>query len=163
MDFALSDEQEALAGAERAWLAKNDPIAARRPGIDDGPARTTAAGVRHLAESGLIGLLTQDAGGTQVDLAVLVEEHGRAASPLPVAELAIATRLLERLDHPAYEAAESGAELVVPALTSLENPALHAQIDGTRLRLRGTTAPVTAFVDASIGSRMPSAHSAGAS
>jgi len=148
VDFALSDEQEALAGAERAWLAKNDPIAARRPGIDDGPARTTAAGVRHLAESGLIGLLTQDAGGTQVDLAVLVEEHGRAASPLPVAELALATRLLEQLDHPAYEAAESGAELVVPALTSLENPALHAQIDGTRLRLRGTTAPVTGLIDA---------------
>ncbi len=52
MDFALSDEQEALAEAERAWLTKNDPIAARRPVIDDGPARTTPEGVQHLAESG---------------------------------------------------------------------------------------------------------------
>lgn len=148
MDFALSDEQEALAEAERAWLTKNDPIAARRPGIDDGPARTTPAGVRHLAESGLIGLLTSDMGGTHVDLAVLVEEHGRAGSPLPVAELAIAARLLEQLDHPAFGATESGAELVVPALASLENPAVHAQIDGGQLRLSGTTAPVTGLIDA---------------
>lgn len=99
MDFALSDEQEALAEAERAWLTKNDPIAARRPVIDDGPARTTPEGVQHLAESGLIGLLTEDMGGTHVDLAVLVEEHGRAGSALPVAELAVATRLLAQLGH----------------------------------------------------------------
>ncbi|MEE2057223.1 acyl-CoA dehydrogenase family protein [Rhodococcus artemisiae] len=148
MDFALSDEQEALAEAERAWLTKNDPIAARRPAIDDGPARTTPEGVQHLAESGLIGLLTEDMGGTHVDLAVLVEEHGRAGSPLPVAELAIATRLLEQLDHPVFEDAESGAKLVVPALPSLENSALHAQVDGTTLRLSGTTAPTTGLVDA---------------
>ncbi len=148
MDFALSDEQEALAEAERAWLTKNDPITARRPVIDDGPARITAAGVRHLAESGLIGLLTTDMGGTHVDLAVLVEEHGRAGSPLPVAEVAVAARLLEQLDHPAFAAAESGTQLVVPALPSLENSALHAQVDGTTLRLSGTTAPTTGLIDA---------------
>lgn len=148
MDFALSDEQEALAEAERAWLTKHDPIVARRPGIDDGPARFTAAGVRHLAESGLIGLLTSDMGGTHVDLAVLVEEHGRAGSPLPVAELAVAARLLEQLAHPAFEAAESGTQLVVPALASVENPALHAHVDGTQLRLSGTTAPTTGLIDA---------------
>ena len=60
MDFALSDEQVALGESERAWLAKNDPIAARRPGIDDGPARLPADGLRHLAHSGLIGLLTTE-------------------------------------------------------------------------------------------------------
>ncbi|MCK8669807.1 acyl-CoA dehydrogenase family protein [Rhodococcus sp. NPDC003382] len=148
MDFALSDEQEALAEAERAWLTKNDPIAARRPGIDDGPARITPTGVRHLAESGLIGLLTTDMGGTHVDLAVLVEEHGRAGSALPVAELAVAARLLEQLDHPAFGATESGIEIVVPALASIENPALHAQLEGDALRLSGTTAPATGLIDA---------------
>ncbi|MFZ2178321.1 MAG: acyl-CoA dehydrogenase family protein, partial [Rhodococcus sp. (in: high G+C Gram-positive bacteria)] len=89
-----------------------------------------------------------DMGGTHVDLAVLVEEHGRAGSPLPVAELAVAARLLEQLDHPAFVAAESGAQLVVPALASLENSALHAQIDGATLRLNGTTAPTTGLIDA---------------
>ncbi|UYP18814.1 acyl-CoA/acyl-ACP dehydrogenase [Rhodococcus sp. Z13] len=148
MDFALSDEQEALAEAERAWLTRNDPITARRPGIDDGPARVNEAGIQHLVESGLIGLLTTETGGTHVDLAVLVEEHGRACSPLPVAELAVAARLLERAGHPAAEEAAAGTRLVVPAVASLEDPALQARIDGSVLQLSGTTAPVTGLLDA---------------
>ncbi|MDT2005511.1 acyl-CoA dehydrogenase [Rhodococcus opacus] len=148
MDFALSDEQEALAEAERAWLTRNDPLEARRPSLDDGPARLTPADIRHLAESGIIGLLTRDLGGTHVDLAVLVEEHGRAGSSVPLAELAVAARLLELLDHPAREDAESGAELVLPALGSMEDPALHAEIDGDSMRLSGRTAPVTGLLDA---------------
>jgi alkylation response protein AidB-like acyl-CoA dehydrogenase len=148
MDFALSDEQEALAEAERAWLTKTDPIAVRRPTIDDGPARVSRAQLQHLAESGLITLLTEDVGGTHVDLAVVVEEHGRAGSPLPVAELAVAARLLEQLGHPALEEAESGSATVLPALASLENPALHARLDGTVLHLSGSTAPTTGLLDA---------------
>ena len=42
MDFALSTEQLDLADAERAWLAKHDPILHRRASIDDGPARIPA-------------------------------------------------------------------------------------------------------------------------
>ncbi|WP_067650622.1 acyl-CoA dehydrogenase family protein [Nocardia harenae] len=148
MDFALSEEQEALVEAERAWLTRNDPIAERRPGIDAGPAQPTPGAVRHLAESGLIGLLTADTGGTAVDLTVLVEEHGRAGSPLPLAELAVAARLLEQLEHPALAQAESGAELVLPALPSPETAAPHARIDGARLRLQGSTAPVTGLLGA---------------
>ena len=83
MDFALSDEQVALAEAERAWLAKNDPLLIRRPTIDDGPARIPQDALGHVAESGVIGLLTSDMGGTHVDLLVLCEEHGRAASSVP--------------------------------------------------------------------------------
>lgn len=148
MDFALSDEQEALAEAERAWLTKNDPIAVRRPGIDDGPARITDAARRHLAESGLIGLLTTEMGGTHVDLAVLVEEHGRAGSPMPVAELAVATRLLEQLSHDSLNTATSGEQLVVPVLASPESPSLRAVVDGSAVRLTGTTAPATGLIDA---------------
>lgn len=148
MDFALSDEQVALAEAERAWLAKNDPLLIRRPTIDDGPARIPQDALGHVAESGVIGLLTSDMGGTHVDLLVLCEEHGRAASSVPLAELAIACRLLEQIAHPVLEDAISGAFPTLPAVGSLETPALHADLEGTALRLRGTTAPATGLVDA---------------
>ncbi|PBC56382.1 acyl-CoA dehydrogenase family protein [Rhodococcus sp. ACPA1] len=148
MDFALSDEQVALAETERAWLAKNDPLLVRRPTIDDGPARIPQGALRHIAESGIIGLLTSDLGGTHVDLLVLCEEHGRSGSSVPLAELTIACRLLEQIGHPTLEDAASGESLTVPAVGSLEAPALHAGIEGTSLRLHGTTAPVTGLVDA---------------
>jgi len=148
MDFALSDEQQALADAERAWLAKNDPIAARRPGIDDGPARLSPADLRHLTESGLTTLLTRDTGGTHVDLAVLVEEHGRAGSPIPVAELAVAARLLEQFAHPAPDEVADGSATILPALASVESRALRAHVDGPSLHLAGTSAPATGLIDA---------------
>lgn len=150
MDFALSDEQQALADAERAWLAKNDPIAARRPGIDDGPARLSPSDLLHLTESGLSTLLTREMGGTHVDLAVLVEEHGRAGSPIPVAELAVATRLLEQLAHPALDRVAAGSATILPTLASVESPALHARIDGPTLHLTGTSAPATGLIDADL-------------
>lgn len=148
MDFALSDEQVALAEAERAWLAKNDLLAVRRPTIDDGPARVPQAALRHVTESGLTALLTSEMGGTHVDLLVLCEEHGRAESPVPLAEFAIAARLLEQIGHPCAEAVAGGDIFTVPVLGSAENPALHAEVDGTSLRLHGTSAPATGLIDA---------------
>lgn len=151
MDFALSDEQEDLAASERAWLAKHDPIAARRPTIDAGPARVPDIAAKHLVESGLIGLLTGDMGGTHVDLAVLVAEHGRAAGPAPLAELALATAALDKLDHPLTALAEAnagGAESVPLVLASTEGAPLTAEISGTELRISGVTAPATALLDA---------------
>lgn len=152
MDFLPSIEQVALAAAERGWLVKNDPITERRPNIDAGPARAGSDGIRHLAESGLIGLLCSRSGGSHVDLAVLVEEHGRAASPLALAELAIAALILERIEHPSLGATESGDALVVPLVGSVEasgpSAALTARTDGTGLLLTGTTAPATGLLDA---------------
>ncbi|MGW0357072.1 MULTISPECIES: acyl-CoA dehydrogenase family protein [Nocardia] len=151
MDFALSAEQEDLAAGERAWLVKNDPIAARRPSIDDGPARVPDLAARHVVESGLVGLLTAETGGTHVDLAVLVEEHGRAASAVPLAELALATAALDTLDHPLHTLATAnaeGKESVPLALTSVDGAPLTVEISGTELRITGTTAPATALLDA---------------
>ncbi|WP_330254148.1 acyl-CoA/acyl-ACP dehydrogenase [Nocardia sp. NBC_00565] len=151
MDFALSAEQEDLAASERAWLVKHDPIAARRPTIDDGPARVPDIAVQHVAESGLIGLLTAEMGGTHVDLAVLVEEHGRAASAVPLAELALATAELDKLDHPLSALAEAnsgGAESIPLVLASVDGAPLAAEIIGTELRISGSTAPATALPDA---------------
>ncbi|MFF3573272.1 acyl-CoA dehydrogenase family protein [Nocardia jiangxiensis] len=150
MDFALSAEQEDLAASERAWLAKHDPIAARRPTIDDGPARVPDIATQHVVESGLIGLLTADMGGTHVDLAVLVEEHGRAASAVPLAELALATAELAKLDHPLAALAEAnanGTESIPLVLASVDGSPLTAEIVGEQLRISGSTTPATALLD----------------
>ncbi|NNH70852.1 acyl-CoA/acyl-ACP dehydrogenase [Nocardia uniformis] len=151
MDFALSAEQEALAASERAWLAKHDPISVRRRTIDVGPATIPGYAAKHLVDSGLIGLLTSDAGGTHVDLAVLVAEHGRAASPVPLAELALSTAVLDKLVHPLTTLAEAntgGAEFVPLVLAPAEGGPLSADISSTELRISGVTAPACAALDA---------------
>ena len=80
MDFGLTDEQDQLAAAERAWLTKNDPIARVRASLDAAPVTVDPAAVAHAAESGLLALLTPEMGGTHVDLAVVTEAHGRKLS-----------------------------------------------------------------------------------
>jgi alkylation response protein AidB-like acyl-CoA dehydrogenase len=96
VDFGLTDEQEQLAAAERSWLASHDPIARVREALDTAPVTVDAAAVRHAVQSGLLGLLTPEMGGTHVDLAVLSEAHGYGASSLPIADLAIAAWLFEQ-------------------------------------------------------------------
>jgi alkylation response protein AidB-like acyl-CoA dehydrogenase len=145
MDFALSTEQLDLADAERAWLHKHDPILERRETIDDSPARITARMRKHVAESGLAGLLTTAVGATHVDLLVLAEAHGWAGSALPLAEIAIAARLLEAMGHPSADDATESAEIVIPVPSA---PALHARVEGGSLRITGRSAPITGLVDA---------------
>src|ERR1700712_4877539 len=95
MDFGLSDEQDQLAASERAWLTRNDPVARVRAALDTAAVTVDPAAVAHLAESGLAPLLTPEMGGTHVDLAVIAEAHGYAASSLPIADLAVAAWLLD--------------------------------------------------------------------
>jgi alkylation response protein AidB-like acyl-CoA dehydrogenase len=95
MDFGLSGEQEQLADSERSWLARHDPITRVRETLDKAPVTVDPDAVRHVRESGLMGLLTPDVGGSHVDLAVLSEAHGYAASAMPLADIAIAAWLLD--------------------------------------------------------------------
>jgi alkylation response protein AidB-like acyl-CoA dehydrogenase len=100
MDFGLTDEQDQLAAAERAWLSRHDPVARVRATLDSAPVTIDTGAVDHATESGLLALLTAEMGGTHVDLAVVTEEHGYAASSLPVADLAVAAWLLDRVGRP---------------------------------------------------------------
>src|ERR1700684_2259775 len=108
MDFGLTEEQDQLAAAERAWLTRNDPIARVRATLDSASVTVDPAAVAHAAESGLLALLTPEMGGTQVDLAVVTEEHGYAASSLPVADVSIAAWLLDSAEVPHHEGALVG-------------------------------------------------------
>jgi alkylation response protein AidB-like acyl-CoA dehydrogenase len=136
MDFGLTEEQDQLAAAERAWLTKNDPMARVRATLDSAAVTVDAAAVAHAAESGLLELLTPEIGGTHVDLAVVTEEHGYAVSSLPIADLNIAAWLL---DHVASSA--DGGELTGLALGP------DASLDGDALRLAGVTRPVPMAAD----------------
>ncbi|MDV6976972.1 acyl-CoA dehydrogenase family protein [Mycobacterium intracellulare] len=136
MDFGLTDEQDQLAAAERAWLTKNDPIARVRATLDAAAITVDPAAVAHAAESGLLELLTAEMGGTHVDLAILTEEHGYAASSLPVADLNIAAWLLDHVDSPAGDGELTGLTLGPDAI-----------LDGDALRLSGVTRPVPMAAD----------------
>jgi alkylation response protein AidB-like acyl-CoA dehydrogenase len=136
MDFGLTNEQDQLAAAERAWLTKNDPIARVRATLDSAAITVDPAAVAHAAESGLLELLTPEMGGTQVDLAVLSEEYGYAASSLPVADLNIAAWLLDHVDSPAEDGKLTGLAL---------GP--DATLDADALRLTGVTRPVPMAAD----------------
>ena len=136
MDFGLTDEQDQLAAAERAWLTRNDPIARVRATLDSAAVTVDPAAVAHAAESGLLALLTSEMGGTHVDLAVVAEQHGYAASSLPVADLSIAAWLLDHVDWPS-----EGGELTGVALGP------NASFDGDALQLIGSSSPVPMAAD----------------
>src|SRR6202000_3189101 len=131
MDFGLTEEQDQLAAAERGWLTKNDPIARVRATLDAAPVTIDSAAVAHAAESGLLALLTAEMGGTHVDLAVVAEEHGYAASSLPIADLSIATWLHDSVGIPHTEGA-----LIGPAFCE------NARAGGGTLHLNGPSSPV---------------------
>jgi alkylation response protein AidB-like acyl-CoA dehydrogenase len=136
MDFGLTDEQDQLAAAERAWLTRNDPIARVRATLDSATVTVDPAALAHAAESGLLALLTPEMGGSHVDLAVVAEAHGYAASSLPVADLNIAAWLLDHVDSPADDGELTGLAL---------GP--DASLDGDALRLAGVTRPVPMAAD----------------
>ncbi|RSN64363.1 acyl-CoA dehydrogenase family protein [Actinomadura sp. WAC 06369] len=117
----ISEEQEALAAAVREWLAaRTDLAAARAAGDGAPPARP--ADLREAAALGLVGLLRDEGdgegGGTYADLALVVEELGRAASPLPLGQAALACRALDGagIGGDAAGRAAAGEVLVVPVL-----------------------------------------------
>jgi alkylation response protein AidB-like acyl-CoA dehydrogenase len=136
MDFGLTDEQDQLAAAERAWLTRNDPVARVRATLDSAAVTVDPAAVAHAAESGLITLLTPEIGGTHLDLAVVAEEHGYAASSLPIADLSIAGWLLDSVGTATTEGALVG-------LAFCEN----ARVDGATLHLAGASSPVPMAAD----------------
>ncbi|BBZ27286.1 acyl-CoA dehydrogenase [Mycolicibacterium madagascariense] len=134
MDFGLTEEQDQLAEAERSWLTRHDPIARVRATLDGAPITVDPDARAHAAESGLLSLLTPEMGGTHVDLAVVAEAHGHAASSLPIADVALATWLLNESGLPRGE------------FVGLARCA-DATADGGSLRLTGASSPVPMAAD----------------
>ncbi|MET0711551.1 MAG: acyl-CoA dehydrogenase family protein [Jiangellaceae bacterium] len=121
MNFGLTDEQDQLAASERGWLTRNDPISRIRDALDSTAVTIDPAAVTHARESGLLELLTPEMGGTHVDLAVVAEEHGYAASSLPVADLAVAAWLLDHVEQPS-DGGLAGLAFGADARSGLSSP-----------------------------------------
>ncbi|OBH12786.1 acyl-CoA dehydrogenase family protein [Mycobacterium sp. E1747] len=94
MHATPTSEQLELARAESSWLRVHDPLEQVRASLDSSPVTIDTRAVTHASESGLLALLTPDGGGVHADLAVVSEAHARAASSLPIADIAIAQWLI---------------------------------------------------------------------
>jgi alkylation response protein AidB-like acyl-CoA dehydrogenase len=143
MDFGLSDEQEALQRAARDFLARECPPALVRETAKtpDGVPRGLYA---KMAELGWTGLLVPEAEGGlglgTLDLALVLEELGRAAAPGPFLASQLVTAALLRAGSAAQRRRwlprlVSGESLA--ALAYLEESDRH-DADGIALAARRT-------------------------
>ena len=86
MDFGLNEDQETLAKYARDFLENECPTTFVRAMLDDATARDDKF-YKHMADLGWMGIAIPEAYGgqgmTYVDLAVLLEEMGRALVPGP--------------------------------------------------------------------------------
>ena len=98
MDVRLTDEQRALQGAARDWLAQRFPIE-RLTRIADAPPVRDADLWHELATMGWTGLGVPESvgggGATLVEEALVAEECGRGLLPAPLLSTAIALPLLD--------------------------------------------------------------------
>jgi alkylation response protein AidB-like acyl-CoA dehydrogenase len=140
MELMTSDEQEALVETVRQWLERHTDLTAAH--ADRGEAALARPeDFRAAAELGLVGLLRTAEGGTHADLALIVEELGRAASPLPLGQAGLVCRALDEagLAPDVADQVAAGTALVVPVVPEPgKSPvkASHGPDDGLTLRGR---------------------------
>src|SRR4051794_8056854 len=91
IDFAFSDEQLALRDLARDLFERESPPSRLRQLWETDEPRDDKVW-RTVAEAGLLGILVPEEfgglGGDDVDLALVLEEAGRAALPEPLVETA---------------------------------------------------------------------------
>jgi alkylation response protein AidB-like acyl-CoA dehydrogenase len=108
MDFSLSEEQELLQDTVRGFVAKECPPQTVRA-VFDGERRVVPQLWKGLAEIGIAGLVVPEshggAGLELLELALVAEELGRGAVPVPFLGHALATLALARGGSPAQQAA----------------------------------------------------------
>ncbi|WP_406475777.1 acyl-CoA dehydrogenase [Streptomyces platensis] len=153
MGIGITPEHRDLAEAAGGWAARAVPPEAVRKLLDTAPARPgRPAYWEQLAAQGLLGLHLPEAdgggGGELLDLAVVLEELGRAAFPGPYLPTTLAAALLHRGGAPTLvRALATGARIGAVALgpgslTAVETP------DG--YVLDGTAPPVLAGAEADL-------------
>ncbi|KUL46332.1 acyl-CoA dehydrogenase [Streptomyces sp. NRRL F-4489] len=154
MGIGITQDHRDLAEAARGWAARAVPPEDVRKLLDAPPARTgRPAFWDGLAAQGLLGLhLPEDAGGgggDLLDLAVVLEEFGRAALPGPYLPTVLAAELLHRGGAPRdlVRALATGERTAAVALGSGTLTA----VDGAGGHvLDGTAPPVLAGGDADL-------------
>jgi acyl-CoA dehydrogenase len=152
LDFEFSSEQEQLRDSVRRFLADQAPIPYVRAMYDDDRGFTDLVW-QGLADLGVVGLLAPEgrggAGQGMVDMAVVVEELGRAVHPGPFVSSAIgAVSLVDALGawdaHPRLGGVATGDQIGTVALfepgrrARIDAPATSATSVGNEWRVSGT-------------------------
>lgn len=153
MGIGITQEQRELAESVRGWVARAVPDEERRKLLDAPPGAGRPAHWDGLAEQGLTGLHLPEhlggGGGTLLDLAVVLEETGRAALPGPLLPHSLAAELLRR-----GGASGLAAELAGGARTgavALDTGSLTAvAVEGGGHVLDGTAPPVLGAAQADL-------------
>ncbi|MGY0023617.1 acyl-CoA dehydrogenase [Streptomyces sp. cg35] len=153
MGIAITQEQRELADAARGWIARAVPPEKVRK-LLDAPA---APGHRPpywdgLAGQGLLGVHLPEAygggGGTLLDLAVVVEEAGRAALPGPYVGTVLAAEVLRRAGRHELAGALAAGERIGAVAFGPGGLTAAAGPDG--LVLDGAAPPVLTGCDADL-------------
>ncbi|MGG2465765.1 acyl-CoA dehydrogenase [Streptomyces sp. RGM 3693] len=154
MGIGITQDHRDLAEAARGWAARAVPPEDVRKLLDAAPARTgRPAHWDGLAKQGLLGLHLPEAdgggGGDLLDLAVVLEEFGRAALPGPYLPTVLAATLLHRGGAPRHlvRALVTGERIAAVALGSGSFTAVEGA-DG--YLLDGAAPPVLAGGDADL-------------
>ncbi|MFN8524478.1 MAG: acyl-CoA dehydrogenase family protein [Chloroflexota bacterium] len=145
MDFDFSPEQTMLRDVTREIMTRESPATAVRALLDD-PAGYNPAVWKQLAETGLLGVTIDEQRGGQglgmVELALVLEEMGRAALPSPYfATVVLAASAIQaggnRAQMDAYLPAIAGGTLLATLAVSDVDPNAGAAGITTRARLQG--------------------------
>ncbi|AVZ72709.1 acyl-CoA dehydrogenase [Streptomyces lunaelactis] len=145
MGIGITHEQRALAESVRGWLARAVPPEEVRKLLDAPGAEVGRPGYWDgAAEQGILGLHLAEkyggGGGTVLDLAVVLEETGRAALPGPYLPSVLACAVLARAGRGDLAAALAGGERI--AAVALGPGTLTATGTPDGFRLDGTAPPV---------------------
>ncbi|MFF6774683.1 acyl-CoA dehydrogenase [Streptomyces sp. NPDC012637] len=147
MGIAITHEQRELARSVRGWLTRAVPpeevrkhldlpdLAAARPAYWDGAAGQGLLGVHLPEECG-------GGGGDLVDLAVVLEEAGRAVLPGPHLPSVLAAELLHRAGHGEEAAAVAGGGRVAAVALGAGTLTAAPSRTGDGLVLDGVAPPV---------------------
>ena len=155
MSIGVTEEHRALRDAVRGWASRHSPPEVVREGYED-EAPSLPACWGPLAQQGFLGIHLDEelggSGGGYLELAVVLEELGRAVTPGPVLPSLLASSLLARW------ASKAHAVSVVPGLadgSSIGASALRPDLVAVRgdhggLRVDGVVCPVAGAVQADV-------------
>ncbi|MFZ3566737.1 acyl-CoA dehydrogenase [Streptomyces sp. BH097] len=145
MTIGLTSEHRDLRDSVRAFTGRHITADVLRKAVDAEDDTTLPPYWRALAEQGLLGLhLPEEAGGAGygiVELAVVVEELGRAAAPGPFLPTTLAAAILHRAAHPAHLPGLADGTVLGAAALRPGTLTLTRRADGTA-ELSGECGPV---------------------
>lgn len=140
MGIGVTEDQGELARAVRGWVGRAVPPEAVRKVLDGAPGGGRAPWWQGLAAQGLLGPHLPEehggGGGGLPDLAVVLEETGRAALPGPYLPTVLASAILHRAGHEALAAGladgtrAAAVALGTGSLTAVPGPHSVLVLDG---------------------------------